>query len=147
MNSKTLVLKDRKKIEFGEEERYKVIKMMKNFDFLYFDDDKVRAEKLDDFIAEHNLQEELDDLHSFDEMIEYIRELVNSSDYYDFVKAGSLISEITEDDEICEYYKYNFDESCDPEKINSLEDLFDVYEYELDNLGIQNPEEDNPDDE
>ena len=121
--------------------------MMKNFDFLYSDDDKVRAEKLDDFIVEHNLKEELEYLHSFDEMIEYIRELVNSSDYYDFVKAGSLISEITEDDEICEYYKYDFDEIYDPERINNLEDLFDVYECELDDLGIKNPEEYDTDDE
>ena len=52
-----------------------------------------------------------------------------------------------EDDEICEYYKYDFDEIYDPERINNLEDLFDVYECELDDLGIKNPEEYDTDDE
>ena len=115
--------------------------MIHSFNLYYTDYDRLCAEELDKFIAEHNLQEDLPDLHSYDEMYEYAKSLLETYDFNKICSATHILETITQKT-VSEYYKYDYSIGTleTLEGIDDVLDLFCAYENELKELGIENPE-------
>ena len=104
----------------------------------YYDFEK--AKELEDFIYEHNLESELPDFYSYADM----KEMVINEIQDDCMNVAAHIMEaISGQTDVADFFSYD---RCmgtleEVTHIYDIDDLFDIYEEQLRDMGIDNPNE------
>ena len=99
--------------------------------------DFVERQRLDEFIRDYRLTEELDDLYSLYEMKNMMISAIEDDEFY---TANHLV-ETVNSEPIADYYSYDFSMGTfeNPEPVYNLNKLFEFFEDKLINLGISKP--------
>lgn len=104
----------------------------------YYDFDKAR--ELQEFIYEHNLESELVDFYSYNDIKEMI---INEIQDDNMNVAAHIMEAVSDLHDVADFFSYDRSMGTLEEvtSIYDIDDLFDIYGEQLEDMGIDNPNE------